>query len=1438
MKRGALLKTWLAGVLLASSCVAQAGITDLADVPLATTLPPIPPNLMFILDNSGSMDWDFLGDYVDNSDTCKRALTGASYREMSFASRSGSVITYYDSGHGLSAGDMVQIRGATGGSAALYNGWFAVTWASGDYFRVDLGVTPSADPGGSLEHTRRSFSHSDACTMGQPPWYASSFNAIFYNPAQTYEPGWDPDPSTETGGIRRANQTNFNSVRNDGYLSAGTTNLVTGFPESVFCLYADDSASSSNCVRNGVAGAGYSYPDNALGSAVSSTTPVNHYGTYSMATSANPRPGTYPFRRTLYGLPHYYVIQPLEFCSSARLENCSAATVPTGTYVVPAPVRYCKTAADAWAAPGVTGVSGTPASARCTAKWSSTYKYVRYGRYIRVDVTPGGAWTSLNRYCRDSTQADCVLATSAPSGYTLAMTYGNMVVGGYTLIDRSNRYDCLLAPNCTATEEMINFSNWWAYYRKRMQMMKTTVGKAFLQVDKKFRVGFVTINNSSSNFLALSEFTPTQRGAWYPEFYSQNPGGGTPLLPALSLVGRHFAGRADGINTGIGAADSSDPRFLRPSSDPVVSACQRNFAVLTTDGYWNSGGGYDIDNTSSGVYNTDNLDSGDSKRADGAFDGGGTAAPGTLADVAMYYYKTDLRNGGNTKRTGYDPSKSLSDAPDVSPNTLVATSADPKASQHMNVYGIGLADGLMLYKPGYDTATDDAVFPNDFSKIKNGRPLSECPWPGIGSSSVCNWPVPAADAPSALDDLWHASVNARGKFYHAVDSASLTAGINGVLKDASARTGAASAAATSNPVLSAGTDNFVYSSTYRSGHWDGELMKKKIDATTGAIDTSDTGTVWKAQSLLDAKVGDSTDTRTILTFDGGAASGTKAFNYGALSTTEKTWFDNKATGMPQYSALIPADKATANAGTALISYLRGQRQYEGTLYRAREHVLGDAVNAPPLYVGASWYEFSEDGFPAYKALTASRTPVVYQGANDGMLHAFNAETGQEMWAYVPRMAMPDLWQLARNDYSDAHRMFVDGPLTVMDVYDGSNWHTVLVVGMGKGGRGYFALDVTDPASPKALWEICNDSTRCAVSDPDLGYSYGNPVITKRKSDLKWVVYFTSGMNNVSPGNGHGILYQVDVLAGTILQKIDTGAGSSTTPTGLNRIAVYADMAVENNLGLTAYGGDLFGNFWRFALDRSDGAITVSKLAELKDASGVPQPVTTAPETSLCASGTKRVIFVGTGRMLGQTDLDAPGAIPSSSPYYPGSWSDRNTIYAVHDDLTEAPLGNLRAVTGMQNVTMVTTTSGTDTIRKVTSGAVDFATDKGWVLDLTEPRERIIQDPMIAGKTNLTFISSIPDTAGSSSSTKCEPTGQSFDNQIDKCTATALKGVADGRVSTLYNAFFVGTTLVKTASGELKRVATKASGGEITLPTVTPLDDAKPRRGGWHELFSD
>ena len=248
------------------------------------------------------------------------------------------------------------------------------------------------------------------------------------------------------------------------------------------------------------------------------------------------------------------------------------------------------------------------------------------------------------------------------------------------------------------------------------------------------------------------------------------------------------------------------------------------------------------------------------------------------------------------------------------------------------------------------------------------------------------------------------------------------------------------------------------------------------------------------------------------------------------------------------------------------------------------------------------------------------------------------------------MVMSKMAKLADANYGYAHEYFVDGTPVVGDVYDSvtSTWKTILVGGLNAGGRGYYALDVTVPTAPKVLWEVSS------ATDNDIGYSFGNPVITKNKAG-KWVVAFTSGYNNILPGSGNGHLFVLNALTGSLtaaggafdpsdpsFRKLPTNVGflpvgTAVTPNNVGKINAWVETET-NNTAARFYGGDMLGNLWRF--DYDDNVAPSGAEAFRIGYTGSNQPITTKPQLSIAKTGATSiaVVSVATGRLLGLGDL--------------------------------------------------------------------------------------------------------------------------------------------------------------------------------------------------------
>lgn len=404
---------------------------------------------------------------------------------------------------------------------------------------------------------------------------------------------------------------------------------------------------------------------------------------------------------------------------------------------------------------------------------------------------------------------------------------------------------------------------------------------------------------------------------------------------------------------------------------------------------------------------------------------------------------------------------------------------------------------------------------------------------------------------------------------------------------------------------------------------------------------------------------------------------------------------------PELRSLLDAD----GMGEARTEYLRGERGRElgqpGGVFRPRQGVLGDIAHSVPLIVGAP-APATGDGHDAFRTEAAQRPLAVYVGANDGMLHAFDAADGAELFAYVPRTLVAALARFGEPGFSG--QPLLDGSPGQGDAHIGARWRTVLASGMGMGARGLFALDITNPAAFSqglgALWEFTD------ADDGAIGFIQAAPQVIKLNlgtrggnASYRHFVLVSSGINSQAP-NGSGALFLLALdkppaqpwRAGLNYHRIATAGAGPGLPNALSAPGLVTG---ADGSAILAYAGDLQGRLWRFDL----AARTAHRIFTARDDTGRVQPITHAPKVVFAPGGGYLVLF-GTGKLIEQADYLPSARLPQS-------------LYAIHDKL-DVPA----VAVGSRAELARRTISGADR-RTVRGEPIDYfgpAAQRGWYLD--------------------------------------------------------------------------------------------------------------------------
>lgn len=862
---------------------------------------------------------------------------------------------------------------------------------------------------------------------------------------------------------------------------------------------------------------------------------------------------------------------------------------------------------------------------------------------------------------------------TAASSYTMVQ----ITPATLTYPKAAGRTDCVsAATTCSYTEEIQNFTNWYSFYRSRVLTARAGIGRAFANQGSNIRVGFAAINKASAAIDGVNtrtvisgvrKFTGADRTSFFTSLYSHPiPTLGTPLRQALDDVGQYYS-RADSRGPW-----SNTPGFTGGGTELT---CRQSYSILMTDGYWNGNG---AQSTGGAAGNADNTAG---QTISGPNNPNYTYNPnaientpfrdsyaGTLADVAMYYWKTDLRAGTTNGL-----------ANEVPPN-----SSDPAFWQHMVTFGVGLGVS--------GTISPTTAFAN------------------VATQTTNNWLNPTTNNQTLADDLLHAAVNGRGGYFSAQNPQQFANALTSTLNNISQRSGSASSIAANSTQIS--TNTKIFNAKFDTSKWSGELEAIAI-TSTGVASTP----AWSASSLIPVAT-----SRNIITRSGG---NTVTFQWSNLSASDQ-------------ASMISSD---------IVDYIRGTRikeQQNGGSLRNRQSVLGDIVDSTPAYVLDS--------------------DTIYVGANDGMLHGFNANTGVELFAYIPSAVIPTLANLSSPAYS--HTYYVDGDIAVSSKAQTNN-RNYLVSLLGRGGKGLFALDVTNPttfSTSDVMWEYFN------TADNDLGYMLGTPVIAKMNNG-SMVAIVGNGYNSTS---GKAVLYVFDLASGALIKKFDTLVGVDNGMGTPGLLDADSDGDIDY-----IYGGDLKGNVWKIDVSSANTAIwdfsfksgtTPQPLFVAKDSSGTVQPITTSltpvmDNVAGDANFGKLFLFFGTGAYFRSGD--------STDTQIQTMYGliDTNTQVSSRSQLTQRSVID----NGVFNVVVngnIVDTKNVRTFSAAVSG--DMAGKSGWYLDLKTAAgvaegERVTTsaEVYVLAEPTLIFSSIIPV------NDPCKPGGKGYLSALNPFTGGRL-----------------------------------------------------------------
>ncbi|WP_084186921.1 pilus assembly protein [Andreprevotia chitinilytica] len=835
----------------------------------------------------------------------------------------------------------------------------------------------------------------------------------------------------------------------------------------------------------------------------------------------------------------------------------------------------------------------------------------------------------------------------------------------------------------------------------------------------------------------------------------------------------------------------------------------------------------------------------------------------------------DANLPGSTLVSSNEPSTPSEVSSDTTVNVTTATNAVGNMEGVNNLGGTYVpwccGDGDTYYIAGlaYDSHVKD-MRPNDFKNSDGSKTFIQTVstyWLDVEeyqtykyknqywyAAKYGGFKVPAnyVPYPSTAVPLTQSSWNASGgvdvngnpqpdNYFGAGQASNMVAGLKTAFSNiVSQITEDTTAFSTSKPQVSADPSNpsLAFSGAYDTSNWSGNMV-----ANTITFDSSGNPTLtslWSARDILNTQVsGTGWDTaRFIATYSSGHG---VPFRQNKLASSDATALD------PATILGTPNNVASTTTQTNYINYLRGDQTNETNsiatgsthAYRTRAYIMADIVGSkihPIDAPNAPYSESTNAGYTAFKSTNSSRKTVVYFGANDGMLHAIDGTAsassggGKELFAYVPGgmyqsasgasqgAATAELAQFGNPTFT--HYFYVNATPNITDLDMGnagghtgsSSWASLLVGGLGKGGKSYYALDVTTPSN------LSNETNLAAAvkwefTDSSMGYSFGDPIVAKTKK-YGWVVILTSGYNTP---DGKGYLYIVDPTTGTLLQKIpatDSG-NSSIVSNGLTYASAYTTDLTDSTVE-SVYAGDLNGNVWRFDLTTTGTSYPVTRIAYLTDASGNPQPITTTPIVQIQPTTFRRYVLVGTGKLLASADMTN---------------SQAQAFYAIVDGIQGAPYTAATLPTG---VTFPITRSELNANTNLVNGIGTAPTSvMGWYFDLAVSSSNVAEQINVTPAVNL---NSVLFAANLTNGDACNPTGTSRIFEVDFATGKSVLIDSSNNVIANYtnSSIVVDVDIIKVGTSSTEGIVGNMN-SKTFKPPEKPPTSAGTTKTNWREI---